>query len=117
MERPTELYYFLPRNPGIYTVDQVNNNMIWKFTFTNNGAYSCTNIYFASLQLQDPLGNVYEGQGQATFSWSVAVGQSVQVSPSFAFITLGTRYILHLSLNVGGCINSTTVSNIYQTET
>jgi len=93
------------KNPGISVhldnimIDTVKKNMFWNFTITNNGSSACTRVYFTLIELEDQVGMIYPGEGQAKDNWLMGPGTSQDKHPFFNFQPQPwERYTLNLEI-------------------
>ena len=89
----------------------------WNLTITNNGTSACSNVNFNQIQLEDPSGTSYQGQGQGSDTWTMNVGQQLIESPTFQVVPqAGVHYTLNVRISINGCNDNTSTTNTYQTE-
>ncbi|MHB8597123.1 MAG: hypothetical protein ACYDER_09955 [Ktedonobacteraceae bacterium] len=100
------------------TPDQTNpQDTDWNLTITNNGTSACSSVSFNQVLLEDQSGTQYQGQGQASDTWTMNAGQQQIESPTFQIVPqTGVRYTLNLSININNCNDNTSTTNTYQTE-
>ncbi len=100
------------------TPDQTNpQETDWNLTITNNGTSACSSVSFNEARLEDQSGTQYQGQGQASDTWTMNAGQQQIESPTFQIVPqTGIRYTLNLSININNCNDNTSTTNTYQTE-
>ncbi len=100
------------------TPDQTNpQETDWNLTITNNGTSACSSVNFNQVLLEDQSGTQYQGQGQASDTWTMNAGQQQIESPAFQIVPqTGIRYTLNLSININNCNDNTSTTNTYQTE-
>lgn len=100
------------------TPDQTNpQETDWNLTITNNGTSACSSVSFNQVLLEDQSGTQYQGQGQASDTWTMNAGQQQIESPTFQIVPqTGIRYTLNLSININNCNDNTSTTNTYQTE-
>ncbi len=100
------------------TPDQTNpQDTDWNLTITNNGTSACSSVNFNQVLLEDQSGTQYQGQGQASDTWTMNAGQQQTESPTFQIVPqTGVRYTLNLSININNCNDNTSTTNTYQTE-
>ncbi len=86
-------------------------------TITNNGTSACSSVNFYQIQLEDPSGTTYQGQGQGSDTWTMNAGQQIIKSPTFQVVPQpGVRYTLNVRISINSCNDNTSTTNTYQTE-
>jgi hypothetical protein len=84
------------------TIDTTDRRLIMTVTLQNlSGAQQID--YFAEFNLQDPIGNTYEGTGELNADFFLGVGQSAFRSEIFSFLPRpGVSYTLIAHLGIAG---------------
>jgi hypothetical protein len=84
------------------TIDTTNLRLIWNITLNNQSGAQQTD-YFAQFNLQDPLGNTYEGTGNLNSDFFLSAGQLVFKTEIFSFLPRpGVSYTLVARFGISG---------------